>query len=706
MATLDQIIESVLERDGKSQSGQSLIVANHLTQMKMFGIRAGVELLPDQDDAYSTRKKFIEKLWETNKLELYLDRIWDLALCKGEVLLYLRPTRSGSYKIHFYPKEQFKAYYNPDGDLSEVIIRYSYKERTRFEGIPNTRWIKLTITSEQIEQRTSEQLPSFDEFDFSPNTKYWENTLKFIPCVVIKNYALGPGQEGTGEFEWLKDQIEEHDSMTGEMNVNLKFFGAPTLVSTRTSSELLEALGSDSENFLQRSRTLSSSGGWYSMHSPRAPDNDGPHGRLGDDRRIKRIIGNVQPDERFGYIAPDPISPDHNLHFKQNREEIHFALGSIDELGISHNATAFELKSIYGKVSTTALKKAKRIYDHGLCELFEMALAAEEDLFKNSIAIALKKDPAEMTDGFIQELMDEGKVPNGVYGLPPIGSRKVKWRWTGPVFEESPRDRQLKSIVVRNMQELGVRSLEALKFFFEDKTEKELEGMLEQGYPFRYFGAVSNSAGQLLALYQQLLSVPDPANPNQPLGLSIPLAPLIQRTIETLYNELNYGKQYDPVSPDDPPAYHTGISTADPYGAINAVPDAEWSGNGAAANVPSNGSGYPVPGSSFWASGINPYAFGASATPTGQSVAGGIQSGGGEPYAPIPDYAATIPTPGATIAQPSGNYQPPISQRLQLPGGAIPADLAVDAGAPGSIWQQLLQSTGSVPTTNRRRRKR
>ena len=57
-------------------------------------------------------------------------------------------------------------------------------------------------------------------------------------------------------------------------------------------------------------------------------------------------------------------------------------------------------------------------------------------------------------------------MPAGVTGLIPDGSTRVSWRWTGEVFEESAQDILNNSIVVRNLQEAGVGSLEALKYLF------------------------------------------------------------------------------------------------------------------------------------------------------------------------------------------------------------------------------------------------
>ena len=70
------------------------------------------------------------------------------------------------------------------------------------------------------------------------------------------------------------------------------------------------------------------------------------------------------------------------------------------------------------------------------------------------------------------------EVPEGVYGLVPDGERTVAWRWMGPVYEDTAQDKVQQSIFCRNLQELGVDSIEALKYLFPSKTDDEVAGML------------------------------------------------------------------------------------------------------------------------------------------------------------------------------------------------------------------------------------
>ena len=69
-------------------------------------------------------------------------------------------------------------------------------------------------------------------------------------------------------------------------------------------------------------------------------------------------------------------------------------------------------------------------------------------------------------------------MPEGVVGLIPDGSTKVDWRWMGESLKMTHKTYFNNSIVVRNLQELGVDSIEALKYLFPSKTDEERAAML------------------------------------------------------------------------------------------------------------------------------------------------------------------------------------------------------------------------------------
>ena len=91
-STLDSILKAVVTRDGTG-SADTMLVNAHLSQMKMFGIRQGVEFYPAQDNFGTQRFDFIQQVIKFNKLDARLDSIWDRFLCYGKGLFYIRPTK-------------------------------------------------------------------------------------------------------------------------------------------------------------------------------------------------------------------------------------------------------------------------------------------------------------------------------------------------------------------------------------------------------------------------------------------------------------------------------------------------------------------------------------------------------------------------------------------------------------------------------------
>lgn len=747
------MINAVLDRNSPV-TGESLVIANDLTQKKLFGIRQGVEFYCLQDDNTKSRNQFLAKLIKENKIELWLDRLWDLLLCKGEVLFYLRPTGT-TYRITWYDKDQFRAYYDGDGNLIKVTVIYSYKvERPTENYGTNERWIQLDIKANTIDQTDSEIKPEFDwtmqtnQMGLNSEKKTSINSLGFIPCVVAQNYCVSPGAQAANEYNWLSNQIETHDRMLRGIRENIQFFGNPTLIATRPRSELIESgiinesttVSSNRSPYANQSATSNgwrgSNGNGLSRHDPLDRFGGG-----GEDYRVKKVIGNVQPNEQFGYVSPDPVSGDHNLYAREYRENLHTALGGVDPLGVNAGATAFEIKSLFGRTAATALKKANHLYTYGLCQILEMALVLEEKVFIGSFANAMKLPIEQVNESMVQAAMAEGKLPKGFnpIGLPPLGDRTVSWRWLGPVFEDSPIDLQQKSIVVRNLEEIGVETIYALKFLFTDKTEKEISQMLT-GYPFREMNQTHNALGQAVSIYQQLLSVPDPANPNQPLAATLNNLPVIAQTISHLQKRLEYANQFYPASDSgqqpstaapvntptnngatytDPRMGSTGSSSSDaiPPTGLQSLSDPRFSGNGAPGATPTTGTGgtvpYDLPATSpAAAAGVSPAAIlqsllqSATATglPTG-AVGSSVIGGQNNQY---PEYSSPIPVPGSTVTRATTtgylpNQQPTIpgTPNSGIPAGystpamgttpGIPADLASN-----NVLQQLFPTISAI----------
>jgi hypothetical protein len=708
MASLEQIIDAILVRDGSQPTGKNLVIANHLSQMRLFGIRQGVEFFPAQDQG-NVRKDFLDRLYTDNKIDLYLERVWDLFLCRGQILWYLRPT-GDTYRIYYFDKTQFRAYYDADGDLSRVVVVYSYAVESDIQTIDNKRWVRMEITKDKIIQSESTSKPGFtSQAAAMPiDTKSIDNTLGFIPCVVSSNYLTQAGQSGHGEFDWLRDQIESHEDDLINLRKNLKFFGNPTLVTSRAASEVTEA-AQDSISIGNQRSTLAGGGQWvgstYSTYK-RDPFEPMAGGMFGGDDRVRRVVGNVERDERFGYIIPDPVTPDHLRQVAEDRESLHAALGGVDPLGISSGATAFEIKSIYGRTAATAMKKARHLYTYGLCKVFEMAMQAEELAFKKSLAIALNQPLEAFTDQIAIDLVVYGKdkLPKDYrpIGLPPLGDRTISWRWLGPVFEDSPQDILQKSIVVRNLEEIGVETIEALGFLFSEKTRKERQDMLT-GYPFREMNASSSALQQQLSVLMNLLQTPNPYS-GQPLGLELNNLEVIQRTIDHMIKRLNYGSSNDPAD-------GTAFGFTPAPGGGNALAPSELQqpspglpipgngGNGSAVlpAVGPNGSSASVPlSASGAAAGFTVPGFGVAGNPAAAGFTGsGVR---------VPEFAEPIPVPGGTVTRAS-TTAPGVSDRAAIGLPGIPPDLQSSPGILQQLFPSLFAPAQPDPNARRNRRR-
>ena len=590
------------------------------------------------------------------------------------------------------------------------------------------RYIRLSIKPDVIEETHSEGEISFDNVNLMTpgKTQKFANDLLYIPCVEIFNNPKGFSMEGSGEFDQLANHIITHDELVRNMKKNLQFFGNPTLLSSRPKTDLMEPGGGESG--AQRPSIAANSG--FTSMSPMSrstfkqdPIQRGVDGQL----RVPRVIANLEPNDRVGYIVPDAISGDQNAFVRQYREEIRTALGGVDELSISAGVTATEYKSLFGRVAATSKKKANSIYTHGLCRCMELIIFQEEQLFKDTLAAAAQfEKPITPYPGAEEEEMQYYRqamaeydqrvnqlmmacvkaqmIPPGVRGLIPDGDITMLWRWLGPVYEESTQDILNNSIVVRNLQELGVDSIEALKYLFPSKTDEERAEMLS-GFPFRMVNELQGAYNSFAKLIAGMMQTPHPQSPDLPMAADprLDLTPYLYRTLEALQKEMSYAGRFRPIDPTDEPAIRgpeqlRGGSTGS-------------SGSGSSGPEPGGdvlpSSGAPGSASLDYQLPIKPVSIrppfpgpGGSGEPMGV----GIQQGGepvGEPGA--------IPVPGSTITGPgSGSdsiYPGQLGTTGNGPTGRInelgSADLA---NKPDLIQQlfpnfidQLLSRRGGTP---------
>ena len=734
-ARLQEIVNAYLEKDSSTVVDTS-VVASHIAQMKLFGIRQGVEFFPSQDNFGAQRKDFIDRVLKYNKLDTCLDSIWEYFLCDGQGLFYIRPTKQ-SYRLYYFRNHEYRAFYNVDGELEEVVIIYSYKVRrgygfgdqiqtnsisgTQTTGNPGAKkYIRLSIKAKEIEETHSDSEMSFDmpTYTLTGSTKKFKNSLGFIPCVEILNNPQGFSTEGIGEFDALANHICTHDELVRTMRKNVQFFGNPTLLSSRPKTDLMESGG---DSVVQRPSIAANSGFGSLSSLSRSTFKSDPISRGVDGQiRVPRVIANLEPNDRVGYIVPDAITGDQNSFARQYREEIRTALGGVDELSISAGVTATEYKSLFGRVSATSKKKANAIYTHGICRCLELIVYQEEQLFKSTLAQAagierpvdLAGDASEeekkaydealkMFNDQLKKLMmacvDSQQIPPGVMGLIPDGDVTMLWRWLGPVYEDSTQDILNNSIVVRNLQELGVDSIEALKYLFPSKTDEERAEMLS-GFPFRMVNELQGAYSAFSKLVGGMMQTPHPQAPDLPMAADprLDLTPYLYRTLEALQKEMSYAGRYRPIDPTDEPVASSGpeqLRGGSPSGSTGQLPGGPGGVPGGYQLPPSGTSGSPqLP--------IRPYSV-RPPVPIGgpgeQPMGVGVQQGG-EPA----ERTSSIPIPGSVISEPDA-VRPGELRPSQQPSYATigDADLVSQPGLLAQLFPNLLQSviggSGGLP---------
>ena len=692
-----QILTAAKERRG-DLSVDTMIVSSHLAQMRTFMLRRGIEFFAEQD-SFGTRKEFVARVVEDNMLEMKLESIVDYFLCDGNGLFYFRPSGE-SYQILYFPQDSYRAYRDQMGELESVVLVYSFNVRAanpldNYAPIDQRggkkKWIQLKVYKDRIEQTISDEKIEFDNemgakpFQMPGRTETLVNSLGYIPAVEVFNHMDCTGEAtGNGEFDWLAHQILYHDELVRNIRKNMKFFGNPTLVSSRPKHDILD---SGDENTFKP--TISSQAGFAAMTRPSTRVSQ-PFGSSTLDGSIKvpRVIANLEPTDRVQYMTPDSVSGDQNLYVKQYRSEIRLALGGVDDIDIGTASTAYEIKTLYGRVAATAEKKARALFQYGLCRLFAMMIYTEEKNFQESFAIAMgMKEPVvplpedfedekeyekaaekyqtsyerfvNKRDKSIRDTLDVGEMPPGVTGLVPDGSTKVSWRWMGEVFEDSTDDILNNSIVVRNLQELGVDSIEALKYLFPGKTDEERAAMLS-GYPFRMVQQTQQSINSFISLLGSLYQLPHPQMPDMPLASdpNLDLTGFLYRSLEFLRKELSYSGSYkSPTNSSRPDE----LSTADRVRADRGQPTRDES----APSLP--GINGPTAGTGLPGSGPGSAAFGTS----GQSMAAGVSGAERKP-----EYQQPLPGPGVTLGLPADADTP----------GSYSAQLGFNGptGTPGS----------------------
>ena len=197
---LHEIVEAAV--DGADNNVETMIVAGHLAQMKMWGIRAGVEFFPAQDNFGNSRKDFIEKVVKYNQIDTRLDSIWSYFMADGRGYFYVRPVE-GTYKMFYFRKDQYRTYYDENGDQEKVIIIYSYKVR-RSNGFGQSDFDVATM-----QQNVNNVLPMQGD---APGTKKYirieitKNEIKETRSMGVLGFDV-PSQGMTGETKKLVNSL-------------------------------------------------------------------------------------------------------------------------------------------------------------------------------------------------------------------------------------------------------------------------------------------------------------------------------------------------------------------------------------------------------------------------------------------------------------------------------------------------------------------
>ena len=707
-----EILEAARTQD-RGHSAATMVVLSHLQQMTLLMIKKGLTFYCDQD-TFKSRGRFLDDVIALNKLDIRFPAIIRNFLIDGCGLFYFRPDPKLKYQIYFFNKDQYRVYHDINGNVEEVIILYSYKVKNSNLGLPsnsygqNKRYVRLAITAEEIsEVETDTEL----SFDLEPGAvltpaKKRPNTLGFVPAVEVLNKPNASGTEGEGEFDPFMEQIVLHDQLTRNISKNIEFFGNPTLISSRPRSDLVEA--SDAGSSFRP--TISSQSGFAGVDTPSTRVSEPFGAAMGGGLRVPRIIANVEPSDRVGYMTPDPVNGDMNRYVLLLREEIRTALGGVDEISISAGATATEIKGLMGRAQATALRKNKSFLTYGFCRLLEMMIYHQETIFRESfIATSGLKPPKEPTevsvealekyqvalakfnqkvDVQIQTAIQNNAVPRGVIGLPEDGDREVAYRFQGDVYEDTAYDVNQKSIVVRNLQELGVDSIEALKFLFPEKTDSERAEMLK-GFPFRMVQQTQAAMQQFLILLQQMLQSPHPLAPNQPLAADprLNITPLLYRTFDHLAEELTYSGSYEPADPSFDP--EPGLPGGSPGGilgpGLNRLP-----AMGGANSYPGGSFGTYSPTAVAGTTGFGPF-YQSPVQPVyvshlpQQSLGGGYGDLGAG--AGANELTATVPQPGSTVALPGDSTSGYSTAQSDFTGPAM--GLPGTAGSADLVYQRL-----------------
>lgn len=310
----------------------------------------------------------------------------------------------------------------------------------------------------------------------------------------VLNTPPAGGELGESDFSRVKTHLEIHEEVTSGIIEKILEFCYNPLVTNKPASSMF-VYGDDGAT--ERNSAAYASGFTVGTTSPKLKH-----------RKLKKVFGDFDPEDRLEQLQINPIPQDHIIWADQYERQLREALGGILERGIE---TATESRVVYGKVAATAKDKQASLFRYGLCELFSFALLAEEAVYT---------------------------ATRGLQGIPPMGDRSVNYR-VGAVFMPTANDTLNRSIVGRNLTEIGVNAKETMRWIFPDKTEGEIDQMVGSGgIPIRYLTQVMQmflQANQTLINPITGLPYVDPATGGTIAETFIPF----------ILNALSYGQQFN-----------------------------------------------------------------------------------------------------------------------------------------------------------------
>ena len=160
-----RILEAARKRDGQSGT-DTMIVNSHLAKMKLFMLRQGLEFYPAQD-TFGFRKVFLNDLIIELEIDIRLEGIVDDFLIDGKGLFYFRPVED-TYRIMWFSKDNYRAYYDAGSQLEEVELIYSFSVRSGIGALAtptsengSQRWVKLQVRRDTIKESITTEKPSF-----------------------------------------------------------------------------------------------------------------------------------------------------------------------------------------------------------------------------------------------------------------------------------------------------------------------------------------------------------------------------------------------------------------------------------------------------------------------------------------------------------------------------------------------------------------